>query len=110
MTIPKNKRIRKITIDKIQYYWTIKYDEDYGTILCNIGLVEAPNFRFSFYRGANNSHIKWIDNGVEERDQLEAVTPKLVSEAIKYANENLDWKNKEFSLIASNSNGFSLID
>ncbi len=108
MTIPKNKNIRKIAVNNIQYYWSVKYDEDYGVIICNVGLVEKPNFRFCFSRGANNSHVRWIRNGVEEKDELKAVTPKLVSEAIKFANENLDWKNSGFSQIQSDSNGFRL--
>lgn len=108
MTIPKNKNIRKITVDNVQYYWSIKYDADYGDIICNIGLVEEPNFRFSFCRGANSSHVRWIRNGVEEKDELEAVTPKLVADAIKFANENLDWKHSKYSKILSDSTGFSL--
>jgi hypothetical protein len=89
MTIPKNKNIRKITVNNIQYYWSIKYDEDYGIVVCNVGLVEKPNYRFCFSRGADNSHVRWIRNRIEEKDELKAITPKLVSEAIKFANENL---------------------
>lgn len=110
MAIPKNKNIRKISVNGVHYYWTIKYDEDYGNIICNVGLVDEPSFRFSFCRGANNSHVRWTHNGVEAKDELEAVTPKLVSEAIKFANENLDWKNNGFSHVGSDSNGFSIID
>lgn len=108
MAIPKNKDLRKITVDNTRYYWSIKYDEDHGMIQCNIGLVDTPNFRFSFSCGANNSHISYIHNAIEEKDEVEAVTPKLVAEAIKFANNNLDWKNRGISSIIYSSNGFSL--
>ncbi len=110
MAIARNKNIRKITVENVRYYWTIKYDEDYGDIICRIGLVEEPNFRFSFCRVANDSHVRWINNSCDPKDELQAITPKLVSEAIKFANENLDWKNNNFSHIGSDSNGFYLID
>lgn len=108
MSIPKNKNIRKITVDGVQYYWSIKYDEDYGDIVCNIGLIEQSNFRFSFCRGADASHKKYFDNGVEEKDQVKAITSKLVAEAIQFANKNIDWKNKDWNHIFSNAEGFSL--
>lgn len=106
MTLPKNKNIRKITVDNTRYYWTIEYDEDYGLIICHVGLVDEPNFRFSFHRGANKKHVRYIQNGIDEKDEIAAVTPKLVAEAIAFANEHLDWKNKASSIILSDSNGF----
>ena len=108
MSIPKNKNIRKIIVNTIQYYWSIKYDEDYGLIVCNIGLVDEPNFRFSFSRGANKSHIRYIQNGIKEKDEIAAITPKLVAEAILFANDNLDWKNNKASRIISDSIGFRI--
>lgn len=108
MAIPKNKNIRKITVDNLHYYWSIQYDEDYGWIVCTIGLVDQPNVSFSFSRGANHSHTKYIENGIEEKEEVQAITPKLVAEAIAFANANLDWKNRAISRIVSTSKGFSL--
>ncbi|CAM1363367.1 hypothetical protein [Tenacibaculum xiamenense] len=108
MAVSKNRNIRKIIVDNIQYYWSIKYDEDYGLIICNIGLFDKPNYRFSFSRGANDSHIRSIHNGIEEKDEIEAITPKLVAEAIEFANANLNWKNTKMSRITSDSEGFRL--
>ncbi|WP_103070883.1 hypothetical protein [Aquimarina sediminis] len=108
MTLPKNKNIRKITVNNIQYYWSIKYDEDYGLVFCTIGLVDKPNFRFSFSRGVDNSHVRYIQNGIEEKDEIEAITPKLVANAIVFANKNLDWKNNSLSRIISDSEGFKI--
>lgn len=108
MAIPKNKSIRKITVDTVPYYWSIKYDEDYGLIVCTIGLVDEPNYRFSFTRGANDSHTRYIHNSMDKKDEVKAITPKLVMQAILFANNNLDWKNNKTNQIISNSEGFSL--
>lgn len=108
MALPKNKKIRRITVDGVEYYWTSKYDEIYGQINCNIGLVEKPNYRFSFLRGLDSSHTQYIHNGISEEDLLNAITPKLISDAIKYANKNLNWQHSKESWLLSNSKGFSL--
>lgn len=108
MAVPKNRNIRKITVDSLQYYWSIKYDEDYGIIQCNIGLVNKPSYRFRFIRTANKSHVRYILNGIEDKDEVEVITPKLVAEAIKFANNSLDWKNNFDNRIVSNSKGFSI--
>lgn len=108
MAIPQNRNIRKLKVDNIEYYWTIKYDEDYGDILCHVGLVEMPNFRFGFVRGADDSHKKWIDNGVKKEEQVKAISPSIVRQAILYANKNLDWKNSKSSFIPYDSEWFLL--
>ena len=108
MSLPKNKNIRKIIVNNIQYYWNINYDEDYGLITCNIGLVDKPNYRFSFIRGGDETHTKYIHNSIEEEDILKAITPSLVKKAIEYANENLDWKNTTKSWLSSNAEGFTI--
>jgi hypothetical protein len=108
MAIPKHKNIRKITINNIEYYWSIKYDEDYRLIKCNIGLVNEPSYRFSFICGANDSHVQYIHNTIEEKDEVEAITPKLVAQAIEFVNNNLDWKNNLPSRIIADSKGFNL--
>ena len=110
MTLPKHRNIRKITVDDVSYYWTIQYDEDYGLITCTIGLVNQPNIRFSFTRGASDAHVRFIQNHVEEKDELTAITPKLVAEAITFVNKKLDWKNTSVSKIVSDSTGFRVID
>lgn len=107
MALPKNKNIRKIMVNDIEYYWTISYDEDYGLITCNVGLVDKPNYRFNFSRGGDKTHIQYIHNSIEEKDTLKAITPNLVRKAIEYANENLDWKNTKNSSLSSNSDGFN---
>ena len=107
MALPKNKKIGKITVDNVQYYWTINYDEDYGLVMCNIGLVEKPNYTFGFQRGVDQSHVRHIHNSIEGKDELHAITPGLVKEAIVYANQNLDWKNPSACWIYSDSEGFS---
>lgn len=107
MAIPKSKNIRKITVDDIEYYWAIKYDEDYGLTACNVGLVEKSNYRFSFVRGVDESHQRYIHNSIKEKDEVKAITPGLVKEAILYANANLDWKNTSECRINSDSDGFS---
>lgn len=106
MAISKNKNIRKIIVDNIEYYWTVKYDEDYGIITCYVGLIETPNYRFGFGRGVDDSHKKWIDNGVEKQEQIQAITSSLVKKAIVYANQHLDWKNSQDTFISYSSKWF----
>lgn len=108
MALPKNKKIRRITIDNIEYYWTSKFDEIYGLVTCNVGLVEKPNQKFNFIRGVDSTHIQYVQNGIKKKDTIRAITPKLVKEAIEFANKNLDWKNKKECWLSSNSEGFSL--
>lgn len=107
MALPKNKKIRKITVDNIEYYWTIQYDQDYGLVTCNVGLVDKPNYRFCFIRGTDSSHVRYIHNSIDEKDEVEAITPKLIRESIIFANENIDWQNKADCIIYSDSRGFS---
>lgn len=108
MTLPKNKNIRKIKVDDVEYYWNIDYDEDYGIIGCNVGLVEQPNYRFSFARGADDNHKRYIHNGIEKEEEVKAITPSMVRSAIVYANKNMDWKNSKPSNLPYDSKWFQM--
>ena len=106
MAVPKHKNIRKITVDNIQYYWTIRYDEDYGLLNCTFGLMDQPNFRCSFRCGVDDIHVRYIQNGIAEEDEVNSITPKLIAQAIQLANNNVDWKNTKEIKMDYKSNGF----
>ncbi|SNR16193.1 hypothetical protein [Tenacibaculum jejuense] len=73
-----------------------------------MGLIEKPNFRFSFWRGADSSHKRYIHNGVEQQHEVKTITPSIVRKAIIYANTNLDWLNNKPSSIPYNSKWFEV--
>lgn len=108
MTLKKSRNIRKIEVEGVKYYWVINYDEDYGIIGCFIGLEEQPNYRFHFYRGASDKHQRYIMNGIGKEDEVDAITPGLVRQAIVFANANLDWKNTKGGNIYADAQGFSI--
>lgn len=78
MALPKKKGIRKINVDSIQYYYTIEHDYYASGLMTKIGKVEFPNERFQFL----------VKCSIEETFTM---TPKVVKQAIQFANMNQLW-------------------
>lgn len=99
MTLPKNKNIRKIHVNEESYYWVAKCDKDNGQFLCNVGLIENPNIRFSFTLGADDVHLEYIQSEITEDVVIRSVTPKIIRKSILYANEHLDWRHRKHTVL-----------
>lgn len=97
MALPK-KGLRKITVDEKKYYWTVKMDYYILCLVVGIGLVAEPNKHIKF-------HISYRDPWVEFPDttsnEVNAITPKLVREAILFANasDDIKWSGKKDSIM-----------
>jgi len=110
MAVPKHKKIRKIIVEGIEYYWVVKYeniDQLEGIMRCTVGLVEQSNYRFCFFRTVDASHVQYHHNYIEEKYKIKAITPSLIKAAILYANEHVIWKNTKNTVIDSSLEGFS---
>jgi len=103
MAIPK-KGIRKITVENVQYYFTVEL-ESYGfSIVVTIGLVENPNKRFSFSVKQGDPNLTFI-----KEDKVGVVTPKLVHQAINYANVKTSWaSSKEYVCLSYSEGHFNI--
>jgi len=84
MAIPK--KIRTITVDEVEYYYTVKL-EYYGmTIQTNIGIVENQHKRFCLVARQGDPNLKDV-----ERDRIGVITPRLIARSIKFVLENTAW-------------------
>ncbi len=94
MSLPK-KGIRKITVDSIRYYWTVRIDYQSMQTHVGIGLVDEPN-----------SHITLVTN-LEEKDHTQdgskffSITPSLIKRAVKFAvdSDKIKWNGQMESMI-----------
>jgi len=91
MALPK-KGIRKIIVNEIEFYYTVQL-EYYGmTIQTAVGLVSNPNKRFYFSVKQGDPNIT-----TENSDKYNpgTITPRIVSQAIKFVTKHPNWNNSD---------------
>jgi hypothetical protein len=88
MSIPTKKGIRKITLDDIQYYYTINKKGLEDFLIVKIGIVDTPNQRFLFCV-AHKDFWLYFPKPVENK--VKAVTSTIIRKAIAFANRNSLW-------------------
>ena len=91
MSLPK-KGIRKINVDGIEYYYTVKLDYYNMTIQTAVGLVDKPNKRFYFSAKQGDPNIVTEKS---EKYNPGTITPSIISQAIKYATNQTDWNTSD---------------
>lgn len=105
MSLPK-KGIRKIKVDKEEYYYTVKLEYYAMTIQTAVGLVNRPNKRFYFSVKQGDPNIVTEKS---EKYNPGTITPYIVSQAIKYATNQTDWNISNAAVhIFYSENSFSL--
>ena len=86
MSLPKNKGLRKIVINDIEYYWKIDKDIKTDILKVTIGKVLEPNKRI----------ILSLKDSLETEDGIknQIINPQLIKDTIKYAVSD-GWENQE---------------
>lgn len=108
MALPK-KGIRKITVQNQQYYWTVKMDYYQLGLMVGIGLVESPNQHVSFLCKFDDP---WLSFPTPVDNEVNAITPSLIREAILFANANdeIEWNGKRNSVFRLESGHFLITE
>jgi hypothetical protein len=88
MALPKKKGIRRITVNDVQYYFTIHYDYYSPGLITSIGQIESLNKRFLFLTKCKDFWLEYPDVSIAETFTM---TPKIVRQAIIFANEQQLW-------------------
>jgi len=88
MALPKNKGIRKLTVDNIRYYWTAKYDYQGQRLVVTIGLAETPNVVFYVFL---NQQDPWLAFPQSVENEVDPLTPKFIRRSIEYTLSHTDW-------------------
>lgn len=86
MSLPKNKGLRKIVINDIEYYWKTDKDIKTNILKVTIGKVLEPNKRVIL----SLKDSLETENGV----RVQIVNPQLIKDTIKYAVSD-GWENQE---------------
>lgn len=86
MSLPKNKGLRKIVINYIEYYWKTDKDIKTNILKVTIGKVLEPNKRVIL----SLKDSLETENGV----RVQIVNPQLIKDTIKYAVSD-GWENQE---------------
>ena len=97
MALPK-KGLRKLTVDEKKYYWTVKRDYYIQSLVIGIGLVAEPNKHIKFHVSYKDPWVEFPDSTTND---VNVISPKLVREAILFANVNDDikWSGKKDSIM-----------
>jgi hypothetical protein len=106
MALPKKKGIRKINVGSVQYYYTIEHDYYLSGLITKIGKVEFPNERFLFLV---NSKDFWLEYPNVTPEEVFIITPKMVRQAIIFANTNKIWNPNGLCKYQLEENEFKLI-
>ncbi len=84
MALPKNKYLRKLTIEDLEYYWKVEDDtSDFRGLVVSVGMVLQPYKRFVFdFRFDHHRESEVPGKSIPNINQ---VTPKLIKESIAFA-------------------------
>ena len=109
MALPKNKNLRKLTNNDVQYYWKVEDDtRDFQGLIVTVGMVALPHKRFIFDFRFNYVKLKIASE--EEKKPLSEVTPKLIIDAIAFAIKNYNWGEIPFCAFKFELGIFQKID
>ena len=101
MALPKNKNIRKIKVDNIDYYWKASHDYSINRIVVRIGLVEKPNIGFKLLSELNDPSLKFVtpESNTTPNTWFGSISPQNIKDSIVFANNNMDWKNTSETIL-----------
>ncbi len=96
MALPK-KGLRKINVQEKTYYWTVKTSYQSLCFVVGIGLVSEPNKHVMFLIKHKDP---WLHFPEKTYNEVNRITPKLIRDAIVFANSNNDikWSGKKDSV------------
>ncbi len=90
MALPKNKNLRRLRTNGIDYYWKVAPDtRAFNGLLVTVGKVLKPHQRFVFVFRFDYEPLNAAPPS--SKLSLTGVTPKLIKESIKFAQENYHW-------------------
>jgi len=88
MALPKNKGIRKITVNNQKYYWTVKNNYQLLSLVVTVGLISTPNNHFFFTLKFEDP---WLAFPNKVKNEVSAITPSLIRESVLFAREKFNW-------------------
>lgn len=105
MALPKNKHLRKITVDETPYYWKVEDNiNTFQGLIVTVGFESAPYKRLEFEFIFDFDAI--YPPSKEAIQILSEVTPNLIKESIHFAKENYNWGEQPTCRFKYESNVF----